>query len=94
MKRYTPFIIIFGIPLIIFLTIFISYTIGYEDASLENQKNYQAACIFNHICKNMMETNSDVEENYYDCLDNLDCYDSVIVTRKDMINKYNWKYYK
>lgn len=97
MKKYIPFILTFFIiPVLIVVLLYITYYVGYTEGinktSIENMKNYQAACVLNNICNNMIENiGTDAEEIYYDAIDNLDCHKDIVVTKKD-ITKYNWRY--
>lgn len=92
MKKYIPFILTFFIiPVLIVVLLCITYYVGYTEGinktSIENMKNYQAACVLNNICNNMIENiGSEAEEIYYETLDNLDCHSNIFVTKKDVTN--------
>lgn len=96
MKYFVPFIIMFAVAASLCIVLYLGYIVGYREATLnaaiENQKDYQAACILNSVCQNMMDNiGTDAEEIYYDAIDNLDCHKDIVVTKKD-ITKYNWRY--
>lgn len=57
-----------------------------------NSVDYQAACILNECCLNMIDNiGTDAEEIYYEYLDNLDCYSDIVVTKED-IKTYRWTF--
>lgn len=69
----------------------IAYIIGRNTAVNECSKHYQAACILNDVCHNMVDNiGVDAEEIYCEYIDNLDCY-GLTITRED-INEYYWSY--
>ena len=54
--------------------------------------DYQAACVLNDCCKNMIDNiGVDAEEIYYEYVDNLDCDPKLVVTKEDIKN-YHWSY--
>ena len=78
--------------LLLLATNAVSYWAGSHDKDLQNEKNYQAACVLNDCCRNMVDNlGVDAEEIYYDYVDNLDCDPELVVTQDD-IRKYYWKY--
>ena len=55
-------------------------------------KDYQAACVLNDCCRNMVDNiGVDAEEIYHDYVDNLECDPKLKVTQKD-IKGYVWSY--
>jgi hypothetical protein len=79
--------------LVIVIVSAVSFYIGrdYEYRHFGNI-DYQAACILNDCCRNMIDNiGLEAEEIYYDYIDNLDCDSELIVTKED-IKHYHWNY--
>ena len=84
---------LFAIVLVVLIAI-ISYYIGYNNSNRQHSKDYQAACILNECCLNMINNiGTDAEEIYYEYIDNLDCYSDIIIT-KEGIQTYRWPFKK
>ena len=78
--------------LLLLATNAVSYWAGLCSKDLQSEKNYQAACVLNDCCRNMVDNiGADAEEIYYDYIDNLDCDPDLVVTQEDM-KGYSWKY--
>ena len=78
--------------LLLLATNAVSYWAGSYSKDLQNEKNYQAACVLNDCCRNMVDNiGVDAEEIYYDYIDNLDCDSDLVITQEDM-KHYSWKY--
>ena len=68
------------------------YSFGISNRDAQSEKNYQAACILNDACHNMMDNiGVEAEEIYYEYIDNLDCYSHIVVTKRD-IESYSYGY--
>lgn len=77
--------------LVVLITI-LAYQLGKLNEQQKNIKDYQAACVLNDCCRNMVDNiGTDAEEIYYDYLDNLDCDSNLIITRDDIAG-YVWSY--
>lgn len=77
--------------LVVLITI-LAYQLGKLNEQQNNIKDYQAACVLNDCCRNMVDNiGTDAEEIYYDYLDNLDCDSNLIITRDDIAD-YAWSY--
>ena len=78
--------------LLLLATNAVSYWAGSYNKDLQSEKNYQAACVLNDCCRNMVDNiGVDAEEIYYDYIDNLDCDPDLVVTQED-VKHYSWKY--
>lgn len=78
--------------LLLLATNAVSYWAGSYNKDLQSEKNYQAACVLNDCCKNMVDNiGVDAEEIYCEYVDNLNCDPDLVVTQEDM-KKYSWKY--
>ena len=72
--------------------IVLAYAVGRLHEQAQSLKDYQAACVLNDCCRNMVDNiGVDAEEIYSDYIDNLDCDPAMRITR-DEITKYNWSY--
>lgn len=70
----------------------ISYIAGVNTENVQHEKDYQAACILNDCCRNMVDNiGTEAEEIYGDYLDNLDTDPYLIITADD-IRDYYWSY--
>lgn len=71
----------------------VSYNAGIAVGHSQHTKDYQVACIMATCANNMVDNlGTEAEEIYHEYLDNLDCYDGIVVTKED-INLYNyWKH--
>ena len=73
-------------------TMILAYMVGRVQEQEKSIKDYQAACVLNDCCRNMVDNiGVDAEEIYYEYIDNLDC-DSVLRITKDDIKEYAWSY--
>lgn len=78
--------------LLLLATNAVSYWVGLSNKDLQSEKNYQAACVLNDCCRNMVDNiGVEAEEIYYDYIDNLDCDPDLVISQEDMKN-YSWKY--
>ena len=78
--------------LLLLATNAVSYWAGSYNKDLQNEKDYQAACVLSDVCHFMMDNiGNDAEEIYFDTIDNLDCDPDLVVTREEIQN-YNWIY--
>ena len=74
------------------LLIVLAYGVGRLHEQKESIKAYQAACVLNDCCRNMVDNiGVDAEEIYGEYVDNLDCDPKLVITRED-INDYSWSY--
>ena len=72
-------------------TLVLAYMVGRVHEQENGIKDYQAACVLNDCCRNMVDNiGVDAEEIYFDCIDNLDCDSRLNITRED-IKKYAWR---
>jgi hypothetical protein len=70
----------------------LSYGIGRLQEQEKSIKDYQAACVLNDCCRNMVDNiGVDAEEIYFDYIDNLECDPAMRITRED-IKDYSWSY--
>ena len=78
--------------LLVVLLIVFAYSVGRLHEQQNSIKHYQAACVLNDCCRNMVDNiGTDAEEIYCDYLDNLDCDSNLIITRDDIAD-YMWSY--
>ena len=78
--------------LLLLATNAVSYWAGLHDKDLQSEKDYQAACVLNDCCRNMVDNiGVDAEEIYYEYIDNLDC-DPDLIIRMDDMKSYHWNY--
>ena len=78
--------------LLLLATNAVSYWAGSYNKDLQSEKDYQAACVLNDCCRNMVDNiGVDAEEIYYDYIDNLDC-DPDLIIRMDDMKSYHWNY--
>ena len=69
-----------------------AYALGRLHEQEKSIKDYQAACVLNDCCRNMVDNlGVDAEEIYCDYIDNLDCDPAMRITREDFKNYY-WSY--
>ena len=67
----------------------VSYEIGKSERTIQNEKDYQAACILSDCCRNIVDNlGVNAEEIYCDYLDYLECDSNLIITREDMDEYY------
>lgn len=80
---------------VIVLVSAVSFCLGREyEIKHFGKADYQAACILNECCLNMINNiGTDAEEIYYEYMDNLDCYGDIIITKED-IQTYRWSFRK
>ena len=72
-------------------TLVLAYMVGRVQEQTNGIKDYQAACVLNDCCRNMVDNiGVDAEEIYFDYIDNLDCDSQLSITRED-IKKYAWR---
>ena len=72
-------------------TLVLAYMVGRVHEQENSIKDYQAACVLNDCCRNMVDNiGVDAEEIYFDYIDNLDCDSQLSITRED-IKKYAWR---
>jgi hypothetical protein len=72
--------------------IVLAYMLGRLHEQENSIKSYQAACVLNDCCRNMVDNlGTDAEEIYGDYIDNLDCDSTLRITRED-ISGYSWNY--
>ena len=72
--------------------IVLAYGIGRLDEQKKSIKAYQAACVLNDCCRNMVDNiGVDAEEIYGEYVDNLECDPKLVITRED-IDGYYWSY--
>ena len=59
----------------------------------KQDKDYQAACVLSDIVRLAMDHDEtgEVEELYYEVIDNLDCYD-LSITKEEIMRNYVWFY--
>ena len=70
----------------------LAYALGRVHEQEKSIKDYQAACVLNDCCRNMVDNiGVDAEEIYGEYLDNLDCDSTMRITRED-IEGYSWSY--
>ena len=73
-------------------TLVLAYMVGRVHEQENGIKDYQAACVLNDCCRNMVDNlGTDAEEIYGDYIDNLDCDSTLRITRED-ISGYSWNY--
>lgn len=78
--------------LLLLATNAVSYLAGTYQKDLQSEKDYQAACVLNDCCRNMIDNiGVDAEEIYYEYIDNLDCNPKLIIDQEDM-KRYYWGY--
>ena len=78
--------------LLLLATNAVSYWAGSCSKDLQSEKDYQAACVLNDCCRNMVDNiGVDAEEIYYEYIDNLDC-DPDLIIRNDDMKRYYWSY--
>jgi len=78
--------------LLLIATNAVSFMAGAHQKDLQSVKHYQAACVLNDCCRNMVDNiGVDAEEIYGEYIDNLDCDPKLIITKED-IRKYYWSY--
>ena len=78
--------------LLLLATNAVSYWAGSYNKDLQSKKDYQAACVLNDCCRNMVDNiGVDAEEIYYDYIDNLEC-DPDLIIRMDDMKSYHWNY--
>lgn len=72
-------------------TLVLAYMVGRVQEQTNGIKDYQAACVLNDCCRNMVDNiGVDAEEIYFEYIDNLDCDSQLSITRED-IKKYAWR---
>lgn len=72
----------------------LAYGVGRLDEQKKSIKAYQAACVLNDCCRNMVDNiGVDAEEIYCDYIDNLDCDPALRITREDL-NEFTYGYTK
>ena len=70
----------------------LAYWCGRMDSHSCHERDYQAACVLNDCCRNMVDNlGVDAEEIYCEYVDNLDCDPKLMVTKED-IKEYAWSY--
>ena len=70
----------------------LAYGVGRLHEQEKSIKAYQAACVLNDCCRNMVDNiGVDAEEIYFDTIDNLDCDSTLRITREDIM-EYSWSY--
>jgi len=81
------------LELVLFASLIVlAYGIGRLQEKEEGIKAYQAACVLNDCCRNMVDNiGVDAEEIYGEYIDNLDCDPKLRITRND-IEGYYWSY--
>ena len=80
------------VVILLLLTNMLSFRAGLSQRDLQSEKDYQAACVLNDCCRNMVDNiGVDAEEIYCDYLDNLECFPEFVITREDM-KRYYWSY--
>ena len=81
------------VVILLFVTNAVSFRAGaYYQKDLRSVKDYQAACVLNDCCRNMVDNiGVDAEEIYCEYIDNLDCDPGLIIRREDM-KDYYWSY--
>ena len=73
-------------------TMILAYMVGRLHEQEKSIKAYQAACVLNDCCRNMVDNiGVDAEEIYFDYIDNLECDPAMRITRED-IKDYRWSY--
>ena len=78
--------------LLLLATNAVSYWAGLCSKNLQSEKDYQAACVLNDCCRNMVDNiGVDAEEIYYEYLGNLDCDPNLVIKYNDM-KRYYWSY--
>ena len=89
MKRFIWFLLFFVLSVI--------PSFAESADSVQVSKDYQAACIYRQIIDEMMyhmddREKAEAEEIICGALENLDCYEAIIVTRNEMETNYNRNY--
>ena len=70
----------------------LAYWVGCLHEQKASIKAYQAACVLNDCCRNMVDIiGVDAEEIYGEYISNLDCDPALRITRED-IDGYSWSY--
>ena len=85
MKKYGMYVLVVGLMVL-------AYGTGRLHEQEKSIKDYQAACVLNDCCRNMVDNiGVDAEEIYCDYIDNLECDPKLCITRND-IEGYYWSY--
>ena len=75
-----------------FSLLVLAYSVGRLHEQENSIKDFQAACVLNDCCRNMVDNlGVDAEEIYCEYVDNLDCDPKLKITRED-IKGYYWSY--
>lgn len=75
----------FSIVSMMALAGYAGYMCGERNGERKSVKDYQAACILSDACRNMMDKlGADAEEIYHEYVDNLDCFEHIVVTGEDI----------
>lgn len=70
----------------------LAYLVGRVHEQKKSIKDYQAACVLNYCCRNMVDNiGVDAEEIYGAYISNLDCDPKLVISTED-INNYRWTY--
>ena len=73
-------------------TMILAYMVGRLHEQEDGIKDYQAACVLNDCCRNMVDNiGTDAEEIYGEYMSNLDCDPKLVISTED-IQEYRWRY--